>query len=46
MRRILVDHARRKRADKRGGTGKRFALAEGDRVAAADPDTVLAVDER
>ena len=45
MRRILVDHARRKRADKRGGRGKRFELAEGDRVVVPDPDTVLAIDE-
>jgi RNA polymerase sigma factor (TIGR02999 family) len=45
MRRILVDHARRKRADKRGGGGKRFDLAEGDRVAVPDPDTLLAIDE-
>src|SRR5262245_19534526 len=45
MRRILVDHARKKRAEKRGGGGKRFTLAEGDRVVVADPDTVLAVDE-
>ena len=45
MRRILVDHARRKRADKRGGGGKRFELAEGDRVAVPDPDTLLAINE-
>lgn len=45
MRRILIDHARRKRADKRGGGGKRFELAEGDRVAVPDPDTLLAIDE-
>ncbi|HET6573905.1 MAG TPA: ECF-type sigma factor [Fimbriiglobus sp.] len=45
MRRILVDHARKKRADKRGGGGKRFELSEADRVAVTDPDTVLAVDE-
>jgi RNA polymerase sigma factor (TIGR02999 family) len=45
MRRILVDHARRKRADKRGGAGKRFALAEGDRVVVPDPGTLLAIDE-
>jgi RNA polymerase sigma factor (TIGR02999 family) len=32
MRRILVDHARRKRADKRGGGGKRFDLAEGEKM--------------
>src|SRR5262249_6665059 len=40
MRRILVDHARKKRAEKRGGSGKRFELSEGDRVVVADPDTV------
>ena len=45
MRRILVDHARRKRAHKRGGGGKRFELAEGDRVAFPDPDTLLAINE-
>lgn len=45
MRRVLVDHARKKRADKRGGGGKRFELAEGDRVAIPDPDTLLAIDE-
>jgi RNA polymerase sigma factor (TIGR02999 family) len=45
MRRILVDHARKKRADKRGGDGRRFELSEGDRVVVADPGTVLAVDE-
>ncbi len=47
MQRVLVDHARAKRADKRGGGGggRRFELAEGDRVEVPDPDTVLAVDE-
>ena len=45
MRRILVDHARRKRADKRGGGGKRFRLTEGDRVVVPDPDTLLVIDE-
>jgi RNA polymerase sigma factor (TIGR02999 family) len=45
MRRILVDHARRKQAAKRGGAGKRFDLSEADRVAVPDPDTLLAVDE-
>jgi RNA polymerase sigma factor (TIGR02999 family) len=45
MRRILVDHARKKRADKRGGGGKHFELSEADRVAVPDPDTLLAVDE-
>jgi RNA polymerase sigma factor (TIGR02999 family) len=45
MQRVLVDHARAKRADKRGGGAKRFELAEGDRVHLPDPDAVLAVDE-
>jgi RNA polymerase sigma factor (TIGR02999 family) len=45
MRRILVDHARRRRAVKRGGGGKRFELSESDRVVVPDPDTLLAIDE-
>jgi RNA polymerase sigma factor (TIGR02999 family) len=45
MRRILVEQARKKAAGKRGGGGKRFELAEGDRVAVPDPDTLLAIDE-
>src|SRR5262249_28672846 len=45
MRRILVDRARGNGADRGGGGGKRFDLAEGDRVAVPDPDTVLAIDE-
>jgi RNA polymerase sigma factor (TIGR02999 family) len=44
MRRILVDHTRKKRADERGGNAKRHERAEVER-AATDPDTVLAVDE-
>ena len=44
MRRILVDQARRKRARKRGG-GRRFELAESDRVVIPDPDVLLAVNE-
>ena len=43
MQRILVDHARRKRAEKRGGPGRKFAIDEGDRVVVADPDTLLDV---
>jgi RNA polymerase sigma factor (TIGR02999 family) len=45
MRRILIDHARAKHADKRGGSGKRVAV-ELDHLAAphADPD-FLALDE-
>jgi len=45
MRRILVDQARKKRAEKRGGAAVRFALSEADRVVLPDPDTLLAVDE-
>ena len=45
MRRILVDHARAKRAAKRGGKGVRFEVSEDDRVSVPDPDTLLAVDE-
>ena len=45
MRRILVDHARRKRAARRGGPGRKFPLDEADRVVVADPDTLLDVDD-
>ena len=44
MQHILVDHARRKRAAKRGGYARKFALQEGDRVSVADPDTLLDID--
>ena len=45
MRRILVDHARRRRAQKRGGGANRFTLPEGV-VADGRPDQdILAVDE-
>jgi RNA polymerase sigma factor (TIGR02999 family) len=44
MQRILVDHARRKRAVKRGGRARQFALAEGDRVIVSEPDTLLDID--
>jgi RNA polymerase sigma factor (TIGR02999 family) len=45
MRRILVDQARRKRAEKRGGGARRFEIGEADRVVIPDPDTLLTVDE-
>jgi RNA polymerase sigma factor (TIGR02999 family) len=45
MRRILIEIARKKLAEKRGGGGKRFDLGEGDRVSIPDPDTLLAIDE-
>jgi RNA polymerase sigma factor (TIGR02999 family) len=41
MQRILVDHARRKRAARRGGSARQFPLDEADRVVVSDPDTVL-----
>jgi RNA polymerase sigma factor (TIGR02999 family) len=44
MQRILVDHARRKRAAKRGGYARRFALTEADRVLVTDADTLLDID--
>ncbi len=45
MRQILVDHSRRKHAEKRGGTAEH--LGDPDQVAAAiqDPETVLAIDQ-
>jgi RNA polymerase sigma factor (TIGR02999 family) len=45
MRRILVECARKKLAEKRGGGAKRFEVGEADRVVIPDPDTLLAVDE-
>jgi RNA polymerase sigma factor (TIGR02999 family) len=45
MRRILIDHARAKKADKRGGGGRRFELSDADRVMIPDPDTLLCIDE-
>jgi RNA polymerase sigma factor (TIGR02999 family) len=47
MRRLLVDHARSKRADKRGGGDReRIALdAVADLAVAAEPDDLLLLDE-
>jgi RNA polymerase sigma factor (TIGR02999 family) len=45
MRRILVDHARRKKAEKRGGAGHRIALTEVEQVDVSTHEAVLAVDE-
>jgi RNA polymerase sigma factor (TIGR02999 family) len=45
MQRILVDHARARKADKRSGGWQRFELSEGDRVIIPDPDTLLAIEE-
>jgi RNA polymerase sigma factor (TIGR02999 family) len=45
MRRILVEQARKKRAEKRGGGARRFDVSEADRIVLPDPDTLLAIDE-
>jgi RNA polymerase sigma factor (TIGR02999 family) len=45
MQRILVDHARRKRAAKRGGATQQYSLDEGDRTVISDPDFILDIDE-
>jgi RNA polymerase sigma factor (TIGR02999 family) len=45
MRRILVDHSRRYRAQKRGGAPKRVSLNDGMLVAEERADALLAVDE-
>jgi RNA polymerase sigma factor (TIGR02999 family) len=45
MRRVLVEFARKKLAEKRGGGATRFEVSEADRVVIPDPDTLLAVDE-
>ncbi|HEX3151733.1 MAG TPA: ECF-type sigma factor [Gemmataceae bacterium] len=44
MQRILVDHARQRRAAKRTGTPAHEAL-HADRVIVTDPDTLLTIDE-
>ena len=45
MRRILIDSARRKRADKRGNGGDRVDLEQAEAVASPPPDDLLALDE-
>lgn len=45
MQRILVDHARRKLAAKRGGLNQRVSIDEFDRAPMTDPDTVLDIDD-
>lgn len=45
MRRILVDHARRKKAGKRGGDRDAVEVGEVDAIAAALPMDVLALNE-
>lgn len=45
MRRILVDNARRKKADKHGGKRQRIDLSQAEPVTQADPDAVLDLDD-
>jgi RNA polymerase sigma factor (TIGR02999 family) len=45
MRRILVEQARRKQADKRGGGRQRVPLDEADIAYFPDDDDILAIDE-
>jgi RNA polymerase sigma factor (TIGR02999 family) len=45
MRRILVDNARRKLTEKRGGRRKRLDLSQAEPLAQADPDALLDLDE-
>ena len=44
MRRILIDHARAKKADKRGGGGSRVPLSVVDLAEDSDPAEILALD--
>ena len=45
MRRILIDNARRKQAEKHGGGRQRVDLDQAEAVAAAPPEDLLALDE-
>src|SRR6266404_164817 len=45
MRRILIDRAREKRSEKRGGTHKRLDIDAMDLATTITPDQLLAVDE-
>jgi RNA polymerase sigma factor (TIGR02999 family) len=45
MRRILVENARRKQADKHGGKRKRIDLSQAEPITEADPDALLDLDE-
>jgi RNA polymerase sigma factor (TIGR02999 family) len=45
MRRILVENARRKLTEKRGGRRQRLDLSQAEPVAGADPDAVLDLDD-
>jgi len=45
MRRILIDHARKQIAEKRGGDGEKISLDEIDAIAIKPDQTLLALDE-
>ena len=45
MRRILIDNARRKQADKHGGGFRRVDLGRAEAVADAPPEDLLALDD-
>ncbi len=45
MRRLLIDRAREKRSEKRGGTRKRLDIDALDLATTAAPDQLLALDE-
>ncbi|MEM7231764.1 MAG: sigma-70 family RNA polymerase sigma factor [Planctomycetota bacterium] len=45
MRRILIDHARKKHAAKRGGSGKRFTLEDADLTIDNPPSELLDLDD-
>jgi RNA polymerase sigma factor (TIGR02999 family) len=45
MQRVLVDHARRAQAEKRGGRAGRVSITVGDLVLTDDPERLLALDE-
>ena len=45
MQRVLVDHARRANADKRGGGAARLSITVGDLAEETDPDRLLALDD-
>src|SRR5215468_121126 len=45
MRRILVENARRKKTEKRGGRRQRIDLSRAEPLDGADPDALLDVDE-
>lgn len=45
MRRILIDKARQKRSDRRGGSWQRYELSDADRIAFPISDELLDLDE-